>query len=234
MATPQPASPPFRSEDRNRTVCYIDTGSGLKEASWPYERGGPAFPDFGDHNPELDITIKDLQLSESFQTLWKESTPLGYGSDACIRLTDHVSHPVIKLAHPKAECRQRLRREFEVMRCLTHLPVVAQIYPEPLTDEDGIFGFRTERLHRLEKEDTSARKEDIKAMLDKVHQAGYCHGDVHFCNIMERQGGELVLIDFAYAGRLGDAVPDDVPKRMYRSRTYGVEVDLERLDGRFI
>lgn len=232
MSTIQPASPPFRSEDRSRLCCYIDNNRQLKEASWPYVRGGPAFPDFNDL--ELDIVIRDVLVSESVLDLWKDSKLLGYGSDACIRLTDTGSHPVIKLAHPQAECRQRIEHEFAIMRQLAHLDVVAKVYPEPLIDENGIVGFQLERLHRVSKDETTARKEEIKEMLTKLHEAGYCHGDIHFCNIMQRQNGELVLIDFSYAGRLGEAVPEPVPKYMHPSRIYCVEADWERMDGRFI
>jgi len=235
MTTPIPCSPPFRKEDRTRDHCYIEVDGQLKEASWRYERG-QAFPqDFTDTSPELDILIHDQQLSDAMSDLWKISTLMGYGSDAVVRLQGESAYPVIKLAHPKPECRQRIQKEFEVMRRLSHLGFVAKISPEPLKDEEGIFGFRLERLHKMTKEETTSRKGEIGTLVEQLHQTGYCHGDIHFCNIMKRGNEELALIDFAYAGALGELVPDHVPKYMHPTRVYQVEVDLERIGGgRFI
>lgn len=120
------------------------------------------------------------------------------------------------------------------MRRLSHLNFVAKISAEPLKDQEGIFGFRLERLHKMTKEETTSRKGEIRSLLEQLHQAGYCHGDVHFCNIMKRSNEELVLIDFAYSGALGQSVPDHVPKYMHPTRVYQVETDLERLGGHFI
>ena len=232
MTTPTPFSPPFGKEDRTRIYCYVEIDGQPKEASWRDERGQAFPPDFT--RPELDVVVRDLQYSDAMLGYWQVSTLIGYGSDACVRVEGESAHQVIKLAHPRPECRQRIQQEFEVMRRLSHLSFVASIDTEPLMDHEGIFGFRLERLNKVDKEETTARKEEIKALLQQVHQAGYCHGDIHFCNIMKRSDGQLVLIDFAYAGALGEEVPAHMPRYMHPSRVYSTEVDLGSIGKYFL
>jgi hypothetical protein len=236
MTTTIPFSPPFAGEDRTRDYCFVEVAGQPKEASWWRKRGQAFPPDFTDTGPVLDVVIHDLQFSDTKSDVWRNSTLLGYGSDACVRLQGESerANPVIKLAHPGTERRERIQHEFEVMQRLSHLRFVARIDSEPLRDHKGIFGFRLERLEKVEKEETGARKGEIETMLHQLHQAGYCHGDIHFCNIMKRSDGELVLIDFSYAGALGEAVPDHVPEYMHPGRVYSVKFDLERLQGHWI
>jgi serine/threonine protein kinase len=236
MTTAVPFSPPFAGEDWTRNYCFVEVDGQPKQASWRRERGEAFPPDFTDTGPVLDVVIHDLQFSDTKSDLWQNSTLLDYGSDACVRLEGEggSEHPLIKLAHPGTERRERIQHEFEVMQRLSHLGFVARIDTEPLRDYKGVFGFRLERLVKVDRQDTSARKGEIVTMLHQLHQAGYCHGDIHFCNIMKRSDGELVLIDFAYAGALGEAVPDRVPEYMHPGRVYSVEFDLERLQGQWI
>jgi hypothetical protein len=236
MTTTTPFSPRFKQEDRNRHYMFIEIDGQPKEASWRRERGWAFLPGFINTRPELDVVILDLEFSDTKRVLWENSTLLGYGSNACARLerNSKSAHPVIKLAHPRAYRRERIQHEFEMMQRLSHLSFVARIDPEPLRDGEGIFGFRLERLGKVEKQETTARKEEIKGLLDQLHQAGYCYGDIHFCNIMKRSDGELVLIDFSCAGALGEAVPDHVSKHLHPNRVYSAEFDLERLQERWI
>jgi hypothetical protein len=234
MSTSAPFSLPFWNEDRIRIYRYVEIDGQPKEASWLYKRAGPTvtFPlNLSNTAPEIDVVIRELQFSDAVSSLWQTSTLVGYGKDACVRLEGDSVFPIIKLAHPKNECRQRLRDEFEMMRRLSHLSFVAKISPEPLMDAEGIFGFRLELLDQVEKEETTMRKEEIKIILVELHQVGYCHGDVQFRNVMKRKNGDLVLIDFAYAGALGEPVPDHVPRYMHPSRVYRVEADLGRIQG---
>lgn len=212
---------------------YVEIDGQPKEASWLYKRAGPTLTstlDLANAPPVMDLVVRDLQFSDAMSSLWRTSTLLGYGKDACVRLGGGDSiFPVIKLTHPKMECRQRIRDEFETMRRLSHVSFVAKTSPEPLTDEEGIFGFRLELLDKMEWEESTARKEEITISLAELHRAEYCHGDLHFRNVMKRKNGELVLIDFAYAGALGEPVPDHVPRYMNKSRVYHAEADLEHV-----
>ena len=120
------------------------------------------------------------------------------------------------------------------MQRLSHLTFVAQIDAEPLEDNEGIFGFRLEYFHKMTKGETTCRAGEIKSLLEQFHQAGCCHGDIHFCDIIKRSNAEFAFIDFAYAGALGEPVPDHMPKYMHSSRVYQVEADLERVGASFI
>jgi serine/threonine protein kinase len=235
MTTSAPLSPTFSNfilPNAGRIHQYVEIYGQPKEASWVYKRAGPTltFPiDLTKTRPEMDLVIRDLQFSDTKSDLWRRSTLLGYGSDACVRLEGDTEFPVIKFAHPKLEHRQRIQDEFEVMRILSHLKFVAKTSPEPLTDEEGILGFRLELLDKVEMEEATARKDETMTLLAELHRAGYCHGDLQFRNVMKRKDGELVLIDFGYAGALGRAVPDHVPRYMNRHRVYRAQPDLEHV-----
>jgi serine/threonine protein kinase len=236
MTTSVPFSPTFSNfvlPNAGRIHQYVEIDGQPKEASWVYKRAGPTltFPiDMTKARPEMDLVIRDLQFSDTESDLWRHSTLLGYGSDACVRLEGASEFPVIKLAHPKLEHRLRIHDEFEVMRKLSHLSFVAKTSSEPLTDEEGILGFRLEFLEKVSMEEATARKEEILTLLAELHRAGYCHGDPQFRNVMKRKDGELVLIDFGYAGALGEEVPDHVPRYMNRSRVYRAQPDLDHVE----
>ena len=232
MTTSAPFSYNFPNTDCTRIHQYIEIDDQPKEASWRYKRAGPTltFPlDLTKTRPEMDLVIRDLQFSDVKRDLWRQSTLLGYGSDGCVRLEGDSAHPVIKLAHPRLEHYQRIQNEFEVMRKLSHLSFVAKIGSEPLKDQEGIFGFRLELLEVVEPKEATARKEEIMDFLAELHRAEYCHGDLQYRNVMKRKDGELVLIDFAYGGALGGAVPDHVPRAMNKYRVYRAERDLEHV-----
>jgi len=74
-----------------------------------------------------------------------------------VRFEDVDRYPVVKIAHPNDECRRLVEREYNVMRDLSDLDAVAQVAGEPLADQDGVFGFRLELLHRVELEAVSWR-----------------------------------------------------------------------------
>jgi serine/threonine protein kinase len=236
MTTSAPFSPTFSNfilPNAGRIHQYVEIDSQPKEASWVYKRAGSTltFPiDLTKTRPEMDLVITDLQFSDTKSELWRRSKLLGYGSDACVRLEGDSEFPIIKLAHPKPEHRLRIQDEFRVMRKLSHLSFVAKISSEPLTDEEGILGFRLELLDKVEDEEATARKEEILTLLAELHRAGYCHGDLQFRNVMKRKDGDLVLIDFGYAGALGEAVPGHVPRYMNRSRVYRAQPDLDHVE----
>jgi predicted unusual protein kinase regulating ubiquinone biosynthesis (AarF/ABC1/UbiB family) len=124
-----------------------------------------------------------------------------------------------------------VEREFNIMRDLSKLDAVAQVAGEPLTDRDGVFGFRLERLYRIELEDMKLRVQEVQSLLDSLHTAGYCHGDPSFSNIMQNQEGTLVLIDLAFAGSLGSKIPEWLPewlpKDVLSGDLYTTSIDQE-------
>jgi hypothetical protein len=113
------------------------------------------------------------------------------------------------------------------MRDLSHLDAVAKVAGEPLADKDGIFGFRLERLYRVELEEFQARLQEVESLLDSLHDAGYCHGNCSFTNIMQNREGKLVLIDMSFSGPLGSDVPEWFPKYMNLGSRYAADIDRE-------
>ncbi|KAM0717011.1 hypothetical protein Q7P37_006863 [Cladosporium fusiforme] len=231
MSPPTPVSPPFGSMGTDRRHCYVETGRELWEASWPHKPGDRrAYPDFKNLLPSSEITLNALELSNEIVNIYKTSQLLGFGSDACVRLDGDAAHPVIKIAHPTAENRKRIKHEFGLMARLCNLDFVANTSDEPLMDENGVFGFRMEHLEGIAFDDLMTRRSDIETLLGKLHGAGFCHGDFSFSNIMQRKDGTLVLIDFGFAGLLGDTIPDDFPRYLYPDRCFTASIDQERIE----
>jgi serine/threonine protein kinase len=227
MTTMQPFSPPFVIEKKaKRYGCYIDVGGAPYEASW---RGNWAIFDFTNTSQISDFNLKLVSQSTELSTAWQSSRQLAFGSHASVRVGETVPFPVVKIAHPTNKFRQLIERECFIMRDLAAVNAVAQVADEPLADEDGIFGFRLERLYYVELEDLQRRFKEVSGLLETLHDAGYCHGDCSFSNIMQNKEGRLVLIDLAFAGRLGSEIPEGFPKHLFRRVPYTTNVDLDRV-----
>jgi hypothetical protein len=230
MTTMQPFSPPFVIEKKaKRYGCYMDVDGAPYEASW---RGNRAIFDFTDTSQISDFNLKLVPQSTELSTVWQSSRQLAFGSHASVRAGETVPFPVVKIAHPINKCRQLIEREFFVMRDLAAVNAVAHVADEPLTDKDGIFGFRLERLYYVELEDLQRRLKEVSGLLETLHDAGYCHGDCSFSNIMQNKEGRLVLIDLDFAGRLGSEIPEGFPKYLLRRGQYTTKIDLDRVEKR--
>lgn len=101
--------------------------------------------------------------------------------------------------------------------------------PQPLADSDGIYGYRMERLHEIDIENPTQYYEAVKDALRKVHTAGFALGDLHPGNVMLNGMGELVFIDLAYAGKLGEPITPSVPTEAYDLSVFHTEPDCRRL-----
>jgi hypothetical protein len=229
MTSLEPFSPPFAIDKKvKRTGCYMDVDGIPHEASWIGD--WTAF-DFTDTSLFTDFRLSPLQLSTEIMTIWKGSRhmPLAYGSHASVRSEGMDSKFVVKIAHPNDECRRLVEREFNIMRDLSGLDAVAKVAGEPLTDKDGIFGFRLERLERVELEEFQARLQEVESLLDSLHDVGYCHGDCSFSNIMQNREGKLVLIDMSFSGLLGSDAPEWFPNYMNPGSRYTADIDREMI-----
>ncbi|KAF1344784.1 hypothetical protein BDV97DRAFT_62150 [Delphinella strobiligena] len=150
--------------------------------------------------------------------VWAASGLVDYGSDACIRCVHTGLYPIVKIALPQnEEARRRLRHEYEILgeRSKLSLPI-PKVDLKPLTDEDGIFGYKLEKLFRLQLSELSSRAKDIEASLDRLHCSGFAHGDLHPSNIMKNKDGEIRFIDFSNSGRLGHPVAPGIPSWVYK------------------
>jgi hypothetical protein len=229
MTTLEPFSPPFCIDRKvKRTGCYMDVDGVPHEASWT---GDWTVFDFTNTSSFTDFRLSPLQLTTDIMTIWKDSRhmPLAYGSHASVRSEGVDSKFVIKIAHPNDKCRRLVEREFNIMRDLSDLDAVAKVASEPLVDKDGIFGFRLERLYRVELEEFQARLQEVGCLIDSLHDAGYCHGDCSFSNIMQNREGKLVLIDMALSGPLGSDVPEEIQRSLVRSSRYTADIDREMM-----
>lgn len=88
------------------------------------------------------------------------------------------------------------------------------------------------KLSKLEPSELRSRTDDIKHTLDRLHSAGFCHGDFSPSNIMKDEGGHIILIDLSFAGLLGSAVLSFFPSWLFADGIYSIESDLKAL-GRY-
>lgn len=220
-------STPFAIEKKvKRYGCYIDVNGIPHEASWT---GNWAIFEFTDTSQIADFQLSPLPFPNELSTAWKSSIPLAFGGHASVRARETGRYPVVKIAHPTNKCRRLVEREFNIMRTLSTLDAVAQIADKPLRDQDGVFGFHLERLFRVELDELQRRFREVERLLDALHNAGYCHGDCSFSNIMQNQEGRLVLIDLAFAGRLGTDIPEVFPKHLSQGSSYTVNIDRKMI-----
>lgn len=209
-----------------RHGCYVEVDGAPHEASWTGDR---AVFNFTDTSSLTDFRLLRLQLTAEILTIWKRSRPIAFGGHGSVRVEDADRFPVIKIAHPSDECRQLVEREYKIMRELSDLDTVAQVASEPLVDHNGIFGFRLEQLHRVKLGELKLRSQEVMRLLDSLHKADWCHCDPSSSNIMQNQAGKLVLIDLAFAGRLGSDIPESFPSHLFSESRYTAEIDRKRI-----
>jgi serine/threonine protein kinase len=181
------------------------------------------YPDFS------SLALTRVKLSDEVSAAWSRSTFLNYGSGAVIRSSDEADFPVIKIAHPDHEARQQLRHEFAFMKKVAGFPGMAKFDSMPLQDEDGIYGFRQERLSEIEFKDIGLYSNEVREVVRALHKLGYCHGDLSPSNVMRNENGQVVLIDFAFSGRIGDIVPQHVPIGVHEGGIFDKAADEDRL-----
>ncbi|OAA61297.1 Protein kinase-like domain protein [Niveomyces insectorum RCEF 264] len=225
-----PVTPPLGTEHRGSYRCIVDYGGIPFEVIWSGKQQYPNFSEF----PSLDTgTISsEMRQSPAMASLWRASTPVGFGSYASTRHDkSRARFPIIKLAHPDDQSRRFLQHEFSILSRLMALPnlAVVQIDPEPILDDGLLCGFRMEELVNVPLPEFVSRKESIKHALQQLHAAGFCHGDVQPSNIMKDKTGRIVLIDFGFSGQIGDDIPSFFPEYMYQNRAFHKEADMASL-----
>jgi RIO-like serine/threonine protein kinase len=177
--------------------------------------------------------VSSVHQSSEIAAIWRDSTIIDYGSHASIRDTKHGRFPILKLAHSDELSIKLIQHEFDVLAELTKLGLpVVEFDQQPILDNGVTCGYRMKKLSKLEPSELRSRTDDIKQTLDRLHSAGFSHGDFGPSNIMTDEGGRLILIDFSFAGQLGSAVPSFFPSWVYTDRIYGIGSDLERF-GRY-
>ncbi|KFZ02471.1 hypothetical protein V500_00183 [Pseudogymnoascus sp. VKM F-4518 (FW-2643)] len=157
-----------------------------------------------------DAFVSLIPHSSNVHKLWTTSRLLKYGADSHIRALDYCTDgfPICKVAINDRQ-RRLLREEFAIVRHLSsnEVPVV-RTHREPLVDEQGIFGFRMERLVDIDLANAAEYIHEIEKAIEEVHRGGVVHHDISPSNLMLNQEGFITVIDFGRAGYIGQEVPE--------------------------
>ncbi len=177
-----------------------------------------------------DLTIQEAYQSDEKRRCWQPSTMLDYGSYAYIRILDKSSrYPILKIAHYGDAKRQFISREFEMLKLLNTQPVV-RVQEEPVLDKDGLFGFFMQELYKINIVELAERLDELENAVQRVHEAGIAINDVSISNIMLDAQDKITLIDFGFAGRIGEEIPSFFPPWKSRRALFSVETDNEAFD----
>ncbi|KAI7459448.1 hypothetical protein KC353_g1642 [Hortaea werneckii] len=228
MEALRPFSCPFIIDSaRKRNACYVEVSGRPYEAHWT---GDWAVFDFSDTTKLKEFQLIPMALSTKVLELWARTETLAFGAYACVRLDAAALYPVVKIAHPNDQCRRLVHREFEIMQRLHHTGAVAEVAADPLVDEHGTYGFRLERLYRIDLDELEKRHDEVKELLNTIHAAGYCHGDFSPSNVLKTKTGRLLMIDLAFGGLVKDKTPDFFPGYLFQDGVFTEAVDYQRLE----
>lgn len=127
---------------------------------------------------------KVCTLSDTMAKVFTRSTLLGsiamYGCERWDpRGKDGKAFPIIKFAMPNDDSRDYVKREWENPRSLEATGLALKVYPEPLVDDDGVFGYRLEDHRRVHGQTSERRAPEVRALIAKLHQAGWCYGHLN-------------------------------------------------------
>jgi hypothetical protein len=224
----KPITPPQRAGIRGSYRCIVDYNHQPFSITWS---GSPEYPDLTTFPFLKNVEISPVHQSYEIAAIWKDSTSLDYGSHASVRITEHHRFPILKLAHSDDQSIKLIQHEFAILVEIAKLGLpVVEIDQQPVLDNGIACGYRMKKLSRLDPSELQSRADDIKQTLDRLHSAGFSHGDFSPSNIMMDEDGHLVLIDFSFAGRVGSAVPSFFPSWTYTDGIYGIGSDIERFD----
>lgn len=189
------------------------------------------YPDMVHFPNDPQYLSEKVHLSLEIAQAWSTSTLIGYGADATIRRVDVGPFRAVKLAHPTTDARARIQHEYEMIQQMASqsLPV-PKSECQPLSDAQGVFGYRLEVLNPLTLSELECRQDEVKNAINLFHEAGFCHGDLSMSNIMKDMHGDIRLIDFGFAGRTGHPIPSWIPKWVYQaSPVFTTTTDLRAL-----
>ncbi|KAI9749985.1 MAG: histone methyltransferase set2 [Chaenotheca gracillima] len=178
---------------------------------------------------------------------WKLSTYHASGMFGEVRFLDrgdaNDGFPVCKFTLDNPLDQPAIESEFLLLDSLRHLPYVVRVCANPIPDgQDTMVGFRMERLcckplstNPYEKGVAIPEqyRAALRAAVEQLHQQGVAHNDLSTDNIMFDRDGVVKLIDFGFAGRVGELVPSMHPLLFGRSdipSRFTVDGDLERLE----
>ena len=179
------------------------------------------------HVEGASVTL--IPHSSRVHELWMRSRVLTYGADSHIRTLDSCidDFPICKVAIDERQ-RRLLQEEFLMIRHLSSngVPVV-RTHQEPLIDEQGIFGFKMERLVDIDLNTAAKYIPDITKAIDEIHQSGVVHYDISPSNLMLNHEGLIRVIDFGRAGHIGEEIPSHKKKgiKLLANATFSIDAD---------
>ena len=216
-----PITPPYpgRGDD---WACGVDYNRREYTIRWAGDWQCPSLLSF----PNIqDLTIHEVHQSDEKRRCWQHSTMLEYGSYAYIRIFDEPSlYSVLKIAHRGDAKRQFISREFEILKLLNTQPVV-RVHEEPLSDQDGLFGFQMQELYKINTSELAKRLDELEYAIKKVHEAGIAINDVSISNVMLDAQNRITLVDFGFAGHIGEEFPSCFPSWKSLGEFFSVETD---------
>lgn len=229
----QPISAPFFECDEDLSTCFIEFAGKIYQIYWK-DSMQYMYPDLA-HFPSLQegTTSNPVLLSPPIAELFASSTLLNHGVDGCIRCShDTELLPIVKIALPRQISRARVQYEIamlkEMKRCGIPVPEFDAV---PLVDLEGeIFGYRMEKLFSLDFKNLGSVKEELKEIVDRLHECGFSHGDLNPSNVMRDGSGRLVLIDPSFSGKIGEVVPRHVPSWQYEGGVFSTATDEKYLE----
>jgi eukaryotic-like serine/threonine-protein kinase len=163
--------------------------------------------------PEAIATVLPQRLQRDLIPRYLLLDTLGESMRATVYLAHSVAHNrhvALKVSRPGEDTEPQFAREFEAVGSLRH-PAVVDIYDygihngrEFIAMEYFPCGDLKARLQNpISEHQCMAYLQRIAHALSVVHAQGMVHRDLKPPNIMLREGGEVVLIDFGIAKTIG-------------------------------
>lgn len=181
--------------------------------------------------PQVDASVTFITHSREVEELWAKSFVLRCGADSHIRILNNKedAFPVLKVGMDDRQ-RRLICNEFSILCYLaSHGCPVVRVHPDPLVDNEGIFGFMMEELFEIKVASGQIYTAQIASCIEQIHQKGVIHNDLSPSNLMKNKEGHVTLIDFGHAGYLGDQIPFDKRAPHSNSDRYSVEHDINAL-----
>lgn len=229
----RPISAPFTPDtNKDLSTCFIEFANKVYQIYW--KEPSTQYPDLTNF-PSLqkDTTSKPILLSPPIAKLFASSTLLNHGVDGCIRCThsDTEKLPIVKIALPRQISRARVQYEIAMLKEMKRCGIpVPEFDAMPLVDaEGGVFGYRMEKLFSLDFKNLGSVKEELREIVERLHECGFSHGDLNPSNVMRDGRGRLVLIDPSFSGKIGEVVPSHVPSWQYEGSVFSTTTDEKYL-----
>ena len=118
----KPTTPPYGAKGSYK--CTVDYRGKPFSITW---KGSPAYPELGGFPNLVDVDIAQIHQTPYMSAIWKTSTLLDYGAHALIRVAQHRSFPVLKLAHTDDESVKLIQHEVGILAELAPLAFTAKV-----------------------------------------------------------------------------------------------------------